>query len=53
MGGRSRCAGGDLKPLKAGLLYPKGLTDGLPPLEEKPVENQEEIKRKNLYGQAK
>jgi hypothetical protein len=33
MGGRSRCAEG-LEPLKAGLLYPRGLTDGLLKLEE-------------------
>jgi hypothetical protein len=34
MGGRSKCGGGDLNILKAGLLYPKGLTNGLLKLEE-------------------
>jgi hypothetical protein len=34
MGGRSICAGGYLKPLKAGLPYPKELTNGLLKLEE-------------------
>jgi hypothetical protein len=34
MGGRSRCAGGDLKSTKAGLPYPKELIDGLLKLEE-------------------
>jgi hypothetical protein len=34
MGGRSTCAEGDLKLLKAGLPYPKELINGLLKLEE-------------------
>ena len=52
MDSRIQCAT-SLEILEESLLYPKELINGLPPLEEKPVENQEEIKRKNLYGQAK
>jgi hypothetical protein len=53
MGGGSKCGGGDLNILKAGLLYLKVLIDGLTPLEGKPAENQEESGRKMFYGQDK
>jgi hypothetical protein len=53
LGGRNKCAEGDLKPLEAGLPYPKGSTNGLLKLEEA---NHgvvlEDPERKMLYGQV-
>jgi hypothetical protein len=54
MGGRNRCAGGDLKPLKVGLRFQKELINGFLRfgwLEA--IVKQEEIKRMKLYGQDK
>jgi hypothetical protein len=56
MDGRSTCAEEDLKPSKAGLPYPKELTNGFIQLHDLSValvENQEESGRKMLYGRDK
>ena len=53
MEGKIECAGEDLKPLKAGLPYPKELTNGLLKLEEtNHVVVLEKLEKNMLYGQV-
>jgi hypothetical protein len=52
LGGRNKCAEGDLKPLEAGLPYPKGSTNGLLKLEgANHGVALRKLKKTMLYGQ--